>query len=274
MSTGILDAMRMAALTPVKDLHLVPDGRLVRYRVEGDKPGSVNGWVVLHDGPVPSGAFGSWRTGATHTWRGNTDRRLTPAERDALRRHQAAAQQARAAELKAVQTAAATRAERLWQRARPATDVHAYLRAKRVRAIGLRQLRDMLLIPARDTAGRIGTLQFIGPDGAKRFLTGGRIQGCYYAMGRPADCLLLAEGYATAATIFEATGRAVAVCFNCGNLLPVAQALRAKFPALRLVICADNDAGTPGNPGLTHARAAARAVGGEVVAPDFAGVPA
>jgi len=40
------------------------------------------------------------------------------------------------------------------------------------------------------------------------------------------------------------------------------------------VICADNDAGTPGNPGLTHARAAARAVGADVVTPDFAGVPA
>ena len=141
-----------------------------------------------------------------------------------------------------------------------------------MRAIGLRQLRDMLLVPARDEAGALGTLQFIGPDGVKRFLTGGRIRGCYCAIGRPGDCLLLAEGYATAATIFEATGCAVAVAFNAGNLLPVAQALRRKFPALRLVVCADDDAGTPGNPGLTHARAAARAVGGDVVAPDFAGV--
>lgn len=266
------DAMAMAGLSPSGTLDLRPDGRLVRFRLEGDKPGSRNGWAVLHDGPVPSGAFGSWRTGASHTWRGASARRLTPAERDALRRQQAAAQQARATELQAVQAEAATRAERLWQRARPATDAHPYLRAKRVRAIGLRQLRDMLLVPARDEAGALGTLQFIGPDGVKRFLTGGRIRGCYCAIGRPGDCLLLAEGYATAATIFEATGCAVAVAFNAGNLLPVAQALRRKFPALRLVVCADDDAGTPGNPGLTHARAAARAVGGDVVAPDFAGV--
>ncbi|HMN55669.1 MAG TPA: toprim domain-containing protein [Ottowia sp.] len=270
----MLDAMRAASLAPAKDLALVPDGRLRRYRVEGDKPGSANGWAVLHDGAVQSGAFGSWKTGATHTWRQHSERRLSAAERQALRQQQVAAQQARADELRQVQAQAAQRAERLWQRARPAIDAHPYLAKKRVRAIGLRQLRDMLLVPARDTSGRLSTLQFISPDGAKRFLTGGRIQGCYCAMGRPSDCLLICEGYATAATIFAATGQATAAAFNCGNLMTVAQALRRKFPELRLIVCADNDAGTRGNPGLTHARAAARAVGGEVVAPDFAGVPA
>jgi len=170
-----------------------------------------------------------------------------------------------------MQAEAAERAVRLWARARPATDDHPYLKRKGVRAIGIRRLRDMLLIPARDAVGALSTLQFIGPDGAKRFLTGGAIVGRYYAMGR---ALLLCEGYATAATLHMATGQAVAACFNCGNLTPVARALRRKFPELRLVICADNDAGTPGNPGLTHARAAARAVGADVVTPDFAGVPA
>ena len=272
--SSMIDAMRLAGLAPHKELVLIPDGRLRRYRVEGDKPGSANGWAVLHDGVIQSGAFGSWKTGATHTWRQHSERRLSAAERQALRQQQVAAQQARADELRQVQAQAAQRAERLWQRARPAIDAHPYLAKKRVRAIGLRQLRDMLLVPARDTSGRLSTLQFISPDGAKRFLTGGRIQGCYCAMGRPSDCLLICEGYATAATIFAATGQATAAAFNCGNMLPVAQALRRKFPELRLIVCADNDAGTRGNPGLTHARAAARAVGGEVVAPDFAGVPA
>lgn len=73
------------------------------------------------------------------------------------------------------------------------------------------------------------TLQFILPDGSKRFLSGGRISGCYYAMGRPAGVLLLCEGYATGATLHQATGHAVAVAFNCGNLPVVARALRAKF---------------------------------------------
>jgi putative DNA primase/helicase len=272
--TAMLDAMRQAGLAPAKDIHLEPNGRLLRFRVEGDKPGSQNGWAVLHDGPVQAGAFGSWRTGESHTWRQATERPLSRVEREQIRQQLAAAQQARAVELREVQARAALRAERLWQRARPATDAHAYLCAKHVRAIGLRCLRDSLIVPARDSNGRLTTLQFIGPDGSKRFLTGGRIRGCYFSMGRPRGCILLAEGYATAATIFQATGQAVAVCFNCGNLLPVARALRDKFPGLRFVFCADNDTATPGNPGLTHAHAAARAVGGVVAAPDFAGVAA
>ena len=182
-----------------------------------------------------------------------------------------AMQQARAEEQAAVQEAARQRADKLWARAHPATNSHAYLQRKRVAAIGIRALRDMLLIPARDAAGNLHTLQFIGADGGKRFLTGGRIAGCYYAIGKPLDSLLLCEGYATGATLYAATGRAVAVAFNCGNLLAVARALRGKFPELRLIVCADNDFATPGNPGLTHARAAARAVGGFVAVPRFEG---
>ena len=182
-----------------------------------------------------------------------------------------AAQAARVVEQAAVHEQARAKAERLWQRALPANNSHPYLQRKHIAAIGIRRLRDMLLIPARDSGGVLHTLQFISPDGSKRFLSGGRIAGCYYAMGRPAGVLLLCEGYATGATLHQATGHAVAVAFNCGNLPAVARALRAKFPMQRILVCADNDMRTPGNPGVTRAQEAARAVGGAVVVPRFAG---
>ncbi|MBL0168493.1 MAG: toprim domain-containing protein, partial [Propionivibrio sp.] len=75
--------------------------------------------------------------------------------------------------------------------------------------------------------------------------------------------------FATGASIHEATGYPVAVAFNAGNLEPVAKALRAKFPDLRLIVCADDDVGTAGNPGMTKATAAARAVGALLAVPDF-----
>lgn len=265
----MLDAIRAAGLAPAKDLNLHADGRLVRFRVEGDKAGSSNGWCVLHDSPVRAGAFGSWRTGETHTWCAASDRQQTQAERVALQQAMRAMQQARKAEQANVHAEARARALKLWQRARPAHDGHPYLQRKGVPAIGVRQLRDALLVPARDADGVLHTLQFISPDGSKRFLTGGRIRGCYYAIGRPGRSLLLAEGLATGCTLHKATGLAVAVAFNCGNLEPVARALRAKFPDLRLVVCADDDVDTPGNPGVTHAQAAARAVGGQVAIPQF-----
>lgn len=268
---SMVDTMRSVGLGPLKDIDLSPDGKLRRYRIEGDKAGSANGWYVLHAHPILAGAFGSWKTGESHNWREVRDRLPTRQEREALRQQMQAAQAARVIEQAAVHEQARKKAERLWQRARPASNAHPYLQRKRVPAIGLRLLRDMLLIAARDAAGTLHTLQFIGPDGAKRFLTGGRISGCYYAMGRPAGVLLLCEGYATGATLHQATGYAVAVAFNCGNLSAVARALRAKFPELRIVVCADDDARTPGNPGLMRAQEAARAVGGVVVAPRFAG---
>ena len=269
---SMLQAMQMAGLAPAKALDLVPDGKLRRYRVEGDKGGSTNGWYVLHSHPILAGAFGSWKTGESHNWHEVRAKPPTQAERDALRKHLQATQAARVVEQGRVHAEAQAKAARLWGQARPATNAHPYLQRKRIGAIGIRQLRDMLLIPARDAAGTLHTLQFISPDGSKRFLSGGRIAGCYYAMGRPAGSLLLCEGYATAATVFQATGEATAVAFNAGNLPTVARALRAKFPRLRIVVCADNDAATPGNPGLTKATEAARAVGGFVAVPRFEGV--
>lgn len=265
----MLDAMAAAGLSPAKSIAPIADGQLHRYRVEGDRAGSQNGWYVLHAGRVPAGAFGSWKTGQTCTWRAETDTPLTRAERAELRRQHEDAQRRRAAEQKRVHQETAARATGLWFRARPATDSHPYLRAKRVRAVGLRQLRDALLVPLRDERGKLWSLQFIQPDGGKRFLSGGRTRGCYFAIGRPQDCLVIAEGYATAATVFEATGAATAVAFNAGNLLPVARLLRRKFPRLRIIIAADDDHATPGNPGMAAAHAAADAVGGEVVAPRF-----
>lgn len=272
MSENFLNAIRAAGLAPAKAIELRGDGKLTRYRIEGDKAGSKNGWAVLYTHPLLAGAFGSWKTGESHTWHERTSKPPTAAERAALQRQMQAAKAAREAEQASVHASARLRASRLWATAHPATNAHPYLKRKGIGAYGIRQLRESLVIAARDVHGVLHTLQFIGADGSKRFLTGGRITGCYFAIGRPVDSLLLCEGLATASTLHQATGRAVAVAFNCGNLVAVAKALRGKFPKLRLIICADNDQQTQGNPGVTHARAAAVAVGGFLAVPQFAEV--
>src|SRR3972149_2993227 len=103
----------------------------------------------------------------------------------------------------------------------------AYLVRKGIKASGGRLHNDALVIPVRG-GGEIHSLQIIGPEGDKRFLTGGRVAGCYFSMGNPkgAAALCIAEGFATGATIHEATGYPVAVAFNAGNLRPVAMAMR------------------------------------------------
>lgn len=270
---AFLQAMAASGIRPVKALQRPVGGQLLRFRAEGDKPGRADSWCVYHAEPRPAGAFGSWRTGQSETWRGCADTMQTPAQRAEFLRALVALQRQRETEQLRARAAAAAKAARLWRTARPATGAHPYLQAKGVPAYGVRQLRDMLLVPLRDAEGRLHSLQFIGADGSKRFLTGGRIAGCYFGIGRPVTELLLGEGLATCSTLRQATGSAVAVCFSAGNLEPVARALRAKFPRLRLVICADDDRGTPGNPGMAKARAAAKAVGALLAAPRFDGAP-
>ena len=102
-------------------------------------------------------------------------------------------------------------------------------------------------------------LQFIGIKGDKRFLIGGRVAGCYLSIGdvNGATALCICEGFATGASIHEATGYPVVVAFNAGNLLPVAKAMRKRFPELHLIVCGDDDTKMPGNPGRTKAAVAA-----------------
>jgi putative DNA primase/helicase len=95
------------------------------------------------------------------------------------------------------------------------------------------------------------------------------VKGCYHSIGKPSGELVICEGYATGASIHEATGYAVAVAFNAGNLPEVAQALHSKFPTLRLILAADDDWKTEGNPGLAKATEAAKAIGAAVAVPDF-----
>ena len=118
--------------------------------------------------------------------------------------------------------------------------------------------------------GEVHSLQFIGADGGKRFLTGGKIAGCFFTLADDSDSpLVICEGYATGASIREATGYAVVCAMNCGNLLAVSKALREKFPTRDIIIGADNDQLTPGNPGLAKATESAKAIGARLAVPQF-----
>jgi putative DNA primase/helicase len=232
------------------------------------KRGDDAGWYVLHLSGIPAGCFGDWRTGASETWCARRDEEMSDAERLALRDRMKAAQRARDAETTRRHGESASAALVQWEAAEPAAS-HAYLEAKGVRAYGLRIAGRRLLVPMRDAAGKLHSLQFIDADGGKRFLSGGRVKGCYHAIGRPSGAVIVCEGYATGATIHEATGAAVAIAFNAGNLEAAAKSLRAKFPCLSLILAADDDWRTPGNPGLAAAKQAALAVGGLVAVPRF-----
>ena len=83
------------------------------------------------------------------------------------------------------------------------------------------------------------------------------------------DVVCVVEGFATGASVHEATGHTVAVGFHASNLAAVARAIRDRHAQAGIVVCDDDDRDRPGNPGLSHGRQAALAVGGLVAIPDF-----
>ena len=172
------------------------------------------------------------------------------------------------------------RATCIWHAAQYAPSHHPYLVSKQVTPLSLRlDSRGWLIIPLQDVDGAIHSLEFISADGTKRFLAGGAKRGHFAVVGKaPApicefsDPLLICEGWATGASLHLATGHPVIAAMDAGNLLPVSETLRARFPEADLVIVADNDAreGRSSNPGVEAARKAAAAVDARLAIP---GVP-
>ena len=81
---NLYQAMIEAGLAMYKPTSILADGKVHRYRVAGDKAGSLNGWYVLHLEAKAFGAFGSWKTGQSCTWSAAKPETMTPAERQAL----------------------------------------------------------------------------------------------------------------------------------------------------------------------------------------------
>ncbi len=264
---GMLDALRDHGIEPADPGEIVADGVLHRFQVASDKPGSKNGWFVLHS---DHGAAGSWKSGVTCTWSAKATAKMTRQEKNEhyfrVRQAQAEAQRQRDAEHRA----AAERAGELWSKVRPASPDHPYLLRKRIPPGQARQQGELLVLRIQDVNGNTRSLQYIGPDGVKRMLVGGakRAHFIIVAGALPADLIVIGEGVATCSTAATQFPNACTLAaIDAGNLEPVAVAIRAKYPAAEIVICADDDRLTPGNPGLTKARAAAGAVGGKLVRP-------
>ena len=252
-------AMVAAGLTPPDSIEA--DGKLHRFASDGRR-GDDSGWYVLHLDGLPAGEFGCWRSVIKQTWHAKSGRTFTPEERRQHRERIEAMRRQRQADEAERHRRTAEWAQRIWRDSTPA-DAHPYLVRKTVNSYGLRASGDELLVPMA-TDGEIVNVQRITPDGEKKFLPGGRVRGCYFAIGNPDKTLCVAEGYATGASVHEATGAAVAVAFSAGNLLAVAKGLRAKFPDVRIVICGDHDAGGTGQHAALEA---ARAVGALVAIP-------
>lgn len=296
--------------------HLNVDGKMHRVKREGNDQ---KGWYVLHDFTNEAGqsaiigSFGYFEGPESFKYpispgKGVT---LSAEEKAAMRaRHKENAKRA-AAQEKARHERASKQATAAWAKYVPDGESD-YLKRKGVEPHGLRfspSGNGTVAIPMQLVTGQIMGLQIIrgknrraGQLEKECWPKGHTSKGAFYLIGgSQSPVILITEGYATGATLYEATNIPVAVAFFAGNLQPVAIALHEKYPFANLLFCADDDylvqckqklngdhkcnhynlagaenceaCGNPlrhkGRAGEQRAKTAALAVGGDYLLPQF-----
>lgn len=210
-----------------------------------------------------------------YKWHSKAKTKLSPEEKKEIDRTIAADKKRKEKEEKRRHDRVSERLTRVYDRL-PILTNHPYLTRKGVKAYDLRHRikGNEIVLAIRDSSGRITTIQRIDEAGNKYLWRGGKKQGSYISVGSAEispSVVCIAEGYATAASIREATEFAVFAAIDSGNLLPVASALRRKYLDAKFIICHDNDEytrkanGDKWNVGREKADAAAVKVGGAFV---------
>lgn len=259
-------------------VHPIMDGNTHRIATIDDKQGQRSGFYVAYLDGRPAGYAMNNRSGEEVRWKSSGIQvEQTQEEREAFQALCEARKQERLATLQAAHDATAERVARQLSKVRPALEPTPYMIEK-----GIRPQKGAFVggngttfLPAQNVEGVLRTMQYINADGVKRFAKNGQKQGCFHAVGgtnelRVAPVLIIAEGYATAASLSEVAGIPTVAAFNAGNLVTVAAALHEKYPHKPIIIAGDDDRHLPSNPGRTKAEKAAEITGGQVIFPVFA----
>jgi phage/plasmid primase-like uncharacterized protein len=249
------------------------DGTLQRVPVIDGKPNSKDGTYKGFLDARPAGFIQNHKTGLKMNWKAD-GLELTAEEKSQIKAQAAQKRIEREKTLAEQREKASKRSFAKFTNAKWATQQQEYLAKKGVPAYGVKvNERGDLLVPGRDVNGHIHTLQTITPEG-KLFEKGGLKAGMFHtidpgeniAKGGP---ILVAEGYATAASAHMASNMPTVVAFDASNLEPVAKALKDKYPKSSIVLVSDNDHHLEKNVGVEKAEAAAKAVGGISLTPKF-----
>ena len=272
----LIDAMRAAGLEPPEEIHF--DGKIHRFKSgtkgspgHGDKPG----WYLVFGDGIPAGRFGCWRMGMEQTWRADVGRKLTQTEEMANARRMAEAKAMRNAAIEKQHEVAVNTVATIWSQAQAAHPDHPYLARKNIQPNGARITGDgRLIVPLFGKDGQLATLQYIDNDKGKLYHPGGEAGGKFWMLGTMDEpgVLYVAEGFATAATIYEITGKPCVAAFSASSLVPVTAILREMYGATQdIVIVADHDSHGVGQ---KYADQASAKYGARVIIPPIEGMDA
>ncbi len=249
----------------------IMDGQIHRVPLIG-KPGGKDGaYCAFLDG-VPAGWSQNYVTGEKSKFV-SSGVQLTEEEKAKQRAEHARKLQEREAKRQRDYDIAANNAKRVLNNSFEADKNHAYLQEKGIKPYIAKQNNyGQLVVPVQNIHGDIRGVQFIEENGSKKFLSGIEKKGNFALLSEEAKDVskaLVCEGFATGASLHEATKLPVVVAFDAGNLEEVSKALAEKYKGIEITVCADNDRYKDNNIGLECAKKAALAVGGKLAVPQF-----
>ncbi|EEY7119439.1 DNA primase [Escherichia coli] len=272
--TEFRQVLENAGLVLEKDPEM--DGEIHRVPTRDDRRGTQSGAYKAYLDGRPSGWYRDYRSAdnSPTTWTFSRAENIDPLARLHLK---ASAQQNRDEKERKLQQQYNKQAgyARSYLNGLPQATAHEYLTRKGIRAApGVRlNNKNELVIPFSNGRGEIRSYQRIPVTGGKdaRILKGSEKSGNWFAFGTPENGrpLLFAEGYATAASLHEATGLPVLMTIDADNMINVAKNARKIWTDSPFVFCADNDHQRKINKGVSSAKKAAASTHGEVIIPAF-----
>ena len=251
IADNFLDFLHNNNITPKNHIDIIADGLIHRFALLNDDSGEKSGAYCIYSEHWPIGWAEDWHVGASIDWRYNSDN-IPKDQLDFLNsqdfKDKVAASKKKWEQQKIIQhNSAAIKAREIFNNSDYAPEDNPYLQAKHVFPYGVKiSSEGSLIIPLRNINGEIRSLQFIYPDGVKRFLLDSSTNGVFWSVALDAvndnnNVILLGEGFATMAKAYELTNKPCVAGISCSGLKQVAIDLRLLFPHCKIICLADND---------------------------------
>lgn len=283
----VLAFMHAHDIYPAEDLLIHIDGSLHRFKTREDKAGDTSGAYCIFIDEWPAGWVQDWRKGDAITWslkRDNLDEKAKSFWDDAKYNE---------ALKKSLERQKLLQAQRVNEQALTSEKARVYfaqlpieidpdfpyVSRKKIIPTGVKFVHrystdEAMIIPLLDINGHFLSFQSITADGDKKFFYGAPTKAAFFTFGslnNNSSIILVGEGYATMATVYQLTGYPCVASMNCGNLLPVCTALKEKYTKAKIIIMADNDHLTERNPGISAAQKVQQQLSIQgFIAPEFA----
>ena len=251
------------------------DGKVHRVKTLEDKSGQRSGAYAGYDDGHPTGWYQDHRNHSEPQKWSASFQQTEPLAKLHIKAHLANREFQRQQQESIKYQHHAKRCAQVFQLLPIANADHPYLKLKDVRVfpdVG-QDKQGRLVIPLMDENHKIHSLQRISSNGFKCLKKGAQKSGHFFVVGdkplQNGEPILYAEGYATAASIAEATNRSVVMTVDAGNMPKVAAKLSQHYPDSPHLFLADDDRNNAINKGVEKAKQAARLTNGHWLTPNF-----